>query len=44
MIIISPDDTCGVDTLTKDQNALKMLYEKGYRDGGAISAFIKSAD
>ena len=44
VIIISPDDTCCVDTLTKDQNALKMLYEKGYRDGGAISAFIKSAD
>lgn len=40
VLIISPDDTCGVDTLTKDREALKRLYEKGYQDGGTIAAFL----
>lgn len=40
VLIISPDDTCGVDTLTKDRDALKRLYEKGYQDGGTIAAFL----
>lgn len=39
-LIISPDDTCGVDTLTKDQAALKKLYEKGYGNGSAILDFL----
>lgn len=30
VIFISPDDTCGVDTLTKDAEKLKQLYRKGY--------------
>lgn len=30
VIIIAPDDTCGVDTLTKDADKLKQLYQKGY--------------
>ena len=32
MLIIAPDDTCGVKTLTRDQEALKKLYTKGIRD------------
>ena len=40
VLIVSPDDTCGVDTLTWDRDALQRLYEKGYRDGGAIAAFF----
>ena len=40
-LIVAPDDTCGVDTLTKDPAALKRLYEKGYHDGAAISKFIE---
>lgn len=44
VIIISPDDTCGVDTLTRDPAALKRLYEKGYRDGAAISTFLNPDD
>ena len=39
-LIVAPDDTCGVDTLTKDQTALKNLYEKGYRDGRLILDFL----
>lgn len=40
-LIIAPDDTCGVDTLTKNREALKQFYEKGYRDARAIERFIK---
>lgn len=38
--IIAPDDTCGVDTLTKNLDALQKLYEKGYRDAKAIRTFL----
>ena len=31
VIIIAPDDTCGVDTLTKDADKLNQLYRKGYK-------------
>lgn len=41
VLIIAPDDTCGVDTLTKDQAALKCFYEKGYQDARAIDTFIE---
>lgn len=41
-IIIAPDDTCGIDTLTHDMAAMKRFYEKGVRDGGAIASFMKS--
>lgn len=41
VLIVSPDDTCGVDTLTKDKASLKKLYEKGYHDGSRISEFLK---
>lgn len=30
LIFIAPDDTCGVDTLTKDPQRLEQLYRKGY--------------
>lgn len=30
--ILSPDDCCGVDTLTREPQALGRLYEKGYAD------------
>lgn len=40
VLIVSPIDTCGVDTLTRDQEALKMFYEKGYQDAGKISEFL----
>lgn len=40
VLIVAPDDTCGVDTLTRDKEALQKLYEKGYQDGGMIAAFL----
>ncbi|OUQ60721.1 hypothetical protein B5E56_06080 [Flavonifractor sp. An112] len=42
VLIVSPDDTCGVDTLTRDKDALQKLYAKGYQDGGTIAAFLSS--
>lgn len=40
MLIIAPDDTCGVKTLTRDQEALKKLYTKGLHDAEAIRDFV----
>lgn len=42
VLIVAPDDTCGVDTLTKNREALRRFYEKGYRDAQAIPEFLKS--
>jgi len=39
-LIISPDDTCGVDTLTRNRTAMDKLYEKGYQDARKIQDFI----
>ena len=39
-LIVAPDDTCGVDTLTRDKAALRRLYEKGLSDGAKIDAFL----
>lgn len=39
VLIIAPDDTCGVDTLKRDKRALQRLYMKGYRDAEKIRAF-----
>lgn len=41
VLIIAPDDTCGINTLRRDKNALQKLYQKGYHDAQSISAFIK---
>lgn len=40
VLIVAPDDTCGVDTLTKDREALRKFYEKGYHDACAIPHFL----
>lgn len=42
VIIIAPDDTCGVDTLTRDAESMKRLYEKGYKDAQKIPIFLYS--
>ncbi len=39
LLIVAPDDTCGVSTLKRDAGALRRLYEKGYRDGARIAPF-----
>lgn len=40
VLIVSPKDTCGVDTLTRDALKLKELYKKGYEDAEKIRDFI----
>ena len=39
-LIVSPDDTCGVDTLTRDKDALDRLYQKGLHDGEKVERFL----
>lgn len=41
-LIVAPDDTCGISTLSRDADALRRLYKKGYQDGEKIMAFILS--
>ena len=40
LLIVAPDDTCGVDTLTRDRNNLIKLYDKGVADGAAVTEFM----
>jgi len=40
LLIVAPDDTCGINTLKRNAGALRQLYQKGYRDGAKIAAFI----
>ncbi len=40
VLIVSPDDTCGVSTLSRDPENMKKLYEKGYADAKIIKSFI----
>ena len=39
-LIVAPDDTCGVSTLSRNPTALQQLYEKGYADGHKIAGFL----
>ncbi|MCD7803787.1 MAG: patatin family protein [Oscillospiraceae bacterium] len=40
VLILAPDDTCGVDTLTKEKEPLDKLYQKGIRDAEKIPPFL----
>lgn len=40
LLIIAPDDICGLSTLTKDHEKLERMYQKGYRDAEAIRGFL----
>lgn len=40
VLILAPDDTCGVDTLTRDRAALRALYQKGQQDAREILNFV----
>jgi len=42
-LIVAPDDTCAVSTLSRDANALNRLYEKGYQDGAKIAPFVSKS-
>ena len=43
VLIVAPDDTCGVGTLTRDPELLHELYSKGYADGIKIREFLENA-
>ena len=43
VLIVAPDDTCGVGTLTRDPEPLHALYSKGYGDGIQIQEFLEKA-
>lgn len=40
LLIVAPDDTCGVGTICRDGQAMLRLYEKGYADGAKIPVFF----
>lgn len=40
VLVVAPEYTEGVDTLTKDKGAFYRLYSRGYSDGHAVKAFI----
>lgn len=40
LLIISPDDTCGVSTLSRNKNNLISLYQKRYKNGEKITLFL----
>lgn len=40
MMIVAPDDTCGVSTLSLDKESLEQLYAKGYADGAKVAPFL----
>ena len=41
MIVLSPDDISGVDTLKRNCSALQRLYQKGVRDGKKLLDWMK---
>ncbi len=43
VLIIAPDDTCGVGTIKGKKENLVRLYEKGLRDGEKITSFVNSS-
>lgn len=40
LLIVAPDDTCGVTTLKRNPACMASLYEKGYSDGKKILSFL----
>ena len=42
VLLIAPDNTCGMDTLTKDTAPMDEFYQMGYKDGEKIELFINA--
>lgn len=40
VLIVAPDNTCGVDTLRKSKKSLVKLYQKGLCDGEKITEYL----
>ena len=41
VLIVAPEDTEGVDTLTRDKGAFYRLYTRGYQDGHKIRQYLE---
>ena len=41
LLIVAPDDLCGMDTLTRDKAAMDRFYKKGLEDGRAVIRYMK---
>ncbi len=41
VLIVAPDDTCGVSTLSRNPTDMQHLYEKGYADGKKVKSFMQ---
>lgn len=42
LLILAPDDTCGMDTITRNLEAMKQMYGKGLRSAEQIKDFCNS--
>ena len=42
LLIVAPDDIGGMNTLTKDKEEIRKMYEKGRKDAVAIKGFLKA--
>ena len=40
LLIVAPDDTCGMDTLTRNPEIMERFYKKGVHDGNRIALFV----
>lgn len=40
VLLIAPDNCCGMKTLTRDRKRLEEMYQKGYTDAKAIDSFL----
>lgn len=40
VLLVAPDDCCGMKTLTKSKTSMEQMYQKGVRDAQAIQAFL----
>lgn len=44
VLIVAPDNCCGMKTLTKSKKHMEEMYRKGYADAHAIAEFLGQAD
>lgn len=41
VLIVAPDDICGLSTLTRSREKFQMMYDKGIKDANRIQAFYR---
>ena len=41
LLFVAPQDTCGMDTLTRDKAAMDAFYRLGFADGAAVKEFLR---